>query len=72
MTTAQVTQLAIALGICFAAYKFLHNPMMKAAALGVFAMERSGDDGERGRSDAALSHRAAASGDDGTGRLVRR
>jgi len=38
MTAAQVTQLAIALGVCFAAYKFISNPIAKAAAIGVGAV----------------------------------
>lgn len=35
LTTSQLTKIGIALGICMAAYKFLPNAAMKAAALGV-------------------------------------
>jgi hypothetical protein len=35
LTTSEMTSIAIGLGICFAAFKFLHNPAIKAAALGV-------------------------------------
>jgi hypothetical protein len=35
MTQADMTKLAIALGICYAAYKFVPNAAAKAAALGV-------------------------------------
>lgn len=35
MTQADLMKLGIALGICFAGYKFAPNPMIKAAVLGV-------------------------------------
>ncbi len=35
LTTAEMTTVGIALAICFAAYKFLPNAAMKAAALGI-------------------------------------
>jgi hypothetical protein len=35
MTQSDMTKLAIALGICYAAYKFVPNQAAKAAALGV-------------------------------------
>jgi hypothetical protein len=35
MDTAALTKLAIACGVTFAAYKFIKNPAVKAAALGV-------------------------------------
>lgn len=35
MTSQQVTKLAIALGMCYAAYRFVKNDAVKAAALGV-------------------------------------
>lgn len=38
LTTADMTKLGIALGICFAAYKFVPNPAIKAAALAVGAV----------------------------------
>ena len=35
MTSSQMTKIAIALGACFAAYKFVGHPAVKAMALGV-------------------------------------
>lgn len=35
MNSADLTKLGIALGLTFAAYKFIGNPMVKAAAIGV-------------------------------------
>lgn len=35
LTSSQLTKLAVALGACFAAYKFLPHPAAKAMALGV-------------------------------------
>ena len=35
LTTSQLTKIAIALGGCFAAYKFVDHPAVKAMALGV-------------------------------------
>jgi hypothetical protein len=35
MTSSQMTKIAIALGACFAAYKFIGHPAAKAMALGV-------------------------------------
>jgi hypothetical protein len=35
LTSAQMTNLAIGLGACFAAWKFAPNASVKAAALGV-------------------------------------
>ena len=35
MTTSQLTKIAIALGGCFAAYKFIDNPAARTMALGV-------------------------------------
>ena len=35
MTSAQMTKIAVALAICFAAYRFIPNASAKAAALGV-------------------------------------
>ena len=35
LTASEMTKIAVALGICIAAYKFLPNAAMKAAALGV-------------------------------------
>lgn len=35
LTTAQLTKLGIALGICYAVYRFVPNAQAKAAALGV-------------------------------------
>lgn len=35
MTSSQITKLGLALGICFAVYKFVPHPAAKAAALGV-------------------------------------
>jgi xanthosine utilization system XapX-like protein len=35
LSTAQITKLGMALGIAFAVYKFVPNPAVKAAALGV-------------------------------------
>ena len=34
LTTAQLTKLAIGLGICYAGYKFASNQAVKAMALG--------------------------------------
>lgn len=34
MTSSQMTKIAIALGACFAAYKFVAHPAVKAMALG--------------------------------------
>lgn len=34
LTSSQMTKLAIALGACFAAYKFAPHPAVKAMALG--------------------------------------
>jgi len=38
MTSADMTKLGIALGVCFAAYKFGPSPAIKAAALAVGAV----------------------------------
>jgi len=35
MTTSQITRMGLALGICFAVYKFVPHEAAKAAALGV-------------------------------------
>lgn len=35
LTSSEITKIAIALGVCFAAYKFLPHSAAKAAALGV-------------------------------------
>lgn len=35
LTTSQLTKIAIALGGCFAVYKFVGHPAAKAMALGV-------------------------------------
>lgn len=35
LTSSQITKMAIALGACFAAYKFIGHPAAKAMALGV-------------------------------------
>ena len=35
MTSSQMTKLAVALGVCFAVYKFVGNDAVKAMALGV-------------------------------------
>lgn len=35
MTSSQMTKIAVALGACFAAYKFLPHPAARAMALGV-------------------------------------
>lgn len=35
MTSSQLTKLGIALGMCYAAYKFVGHPAVKAMALGV-------------------------------------
>lgn len=35
MTSSQMTKLAVALGACFAVYKFVGHPAVKAMALGV-------------------------------------
>jgi hypothetical protein len=35
MTSSQITKLGLALGICFAVYKFVPHQAAKAAALGV-------------------------------------
>ena len=35
LTTSEMTKIGIALGVLFGVYKFVHNPMVKAAALGV-------------------------------------
>lgn len=35
LTSSQLTKIAIALGGCFAAYKFIGHPAAKAMALGV-------------------------------------
>lgn len=35
MTQSQITKMAIALGACFAVYKFASHPAAKAMALGV-------------------------------------
>jgi hypothetical protein len=38
MTQAEMMKLGIALGACFAVYKFVGNPMAKGAALAVGAV----------------------------------
>lgn len=38
MTTAEMTKLAIALGVCFAAFKYSGSQPVKAAALAVGAV----------------------------------
>lgn len=38
MTQVELTKLGIALGICYAAYKFVGNPMVKGAAVAVGAV----------------------------------
>lgn len=38
LTSSDITKLGIALGICFAAYKFGPSPTIKAAALAVGAV----------------------------------
>jgi hypothetical protein len=38
LTSSQVTKLGLALGVCFAAYKFVSNPMVKSAAVAVGAV----------------------------------
>lgn len=35
MNTAQLSKMAIGAGICYAIYKFVENPMVKTAAIGV-------------------------------------
>lgn len=35
LSQAEMMRMGIALGICFAAYKFINHPAAKAAALGV-------------------------------------
>lgn len=35
LTTAQLTKLGIALGICYAVYRYVPNQQVKAAILGV-------------------------------------
>lgn len=35
MTSSQMTKIAVALGACFAVYKFVGHPAAKAMALGV-------------------------------------
>jgi len=35
LSTSQLTQLAISLGICYGIYKFVHHPAAQTAALGV-------------------------------------
>lgn len=34
LTSSQLTKLGVALGMCFAAYKFVGHPAVKAMALG--------------------------------------
>lgn len=38
MTQAEMMKLGMALGICFAAYKFVGNPLVKSAAIGIGAV----------------------------------
>jgi hypothetical protein len=38
MTQAEMMKLGMALGLCFAAYKFVKNPMVSAAALSIGAV----------------------------------
>lgn len=38
LTSAQLTSLGMALGVCFVAYKFVGNPAVKTAALAVAAV----------------------------------
>lgn len=38
MTQSELMQLGMAVGICFAAYKFIHNPALKTGALAVGAV----------------------------------
>jgi|PersoiStandDraft_1058852.scaffolds.fasta_scaffold17975_2 hypothetical protein len=38
MTQAEMMKLGIALGACFAAYKFVGNPLVKGAAIAVGAV----------------------------------
>lgn len=38
LTTSQLTKLAIGVGICAGIYKFVSNPLVKTAAVGVAAV----------------------------------
>ncbi|MYN45788.1 hypothetical protein GTP23_12095 [Pseudoduganella sp. FT93W] len=38
MSQTEMTKLAMALGLCYAAYKFVGNPLVKAAAVSVGAV----------------------------------
>lgn len=38
LTTSQLTKLGVALGICYAAYRFVDKPQVKTAAVAVAAV----------------------------------
>lgn len=38
LTSSDITKMGLALGLCFAAYKFVGNPLVKTAAIAVGAV----------------------------------
>lgn len=38
LSSSKLTSMGLALGVCFAAYKFIGNPMVKTAAVAVGAV----------------------------------
>lgn len=38
ISSSQITKLGLALGVCFAAYKFVSHPLVKTAAVAVGAV----------------------------------
>lgn len=38
LTSSEITKLGLALGLCYAAYKFVSNPTVKTAAVAVGAV----------------------------------